>query len=92
MKNNSIQKNNFKNKFELLLNVSNDLIFILNSSGYFEVVNNNGSKKLGYEESDIVGIHFTDIIAPSDSTIVSESIKDLLKRRNCFILRQYCIF
>jgi len=81
MKNNSIQKNNFKNKFELLLNVSNDLIFILNSSGYFEVVNNNGSKKLGYEESDIVGIHFTDIIAPSDSTIVSESIKDLLKSR-----------
>ncbi len=78
MKNNSIQKNNFKNKFEILLNVSDDLIFILNSSGYFEVVNENGANKLGYKTSGIIGKHFTDFIHPSNAASVSESIKEIL--------------
>jgi len=69
-------KNNFKKNFELLLNISKDLIFILNSSGYFELVNNSGAKKLGYNSADITGKHFTDIIYSSNS--VSESINKLL--------------
>ncbi len=55
-------KNKSKNKFEILLNVSEDLIFILNSSGYFEVVNDSGANKLGYNTSDLIGKHFTDLI------------------------------
>ena len=78
MKNNSIQKNNFKNKFEILLNVSKDLIFILNSSGYFEIVNEGGAINLGYNSVDIIGKHFTDIIDSSNSVSVSESINKLL--------------
>lgn len=82
MNNNSIQKNNFKNKFDILLNISNDLIFILNSSGYFDVINSKGSEKLGYRQEYIIGKHFTDIIDPADSTIVSNSIKELLETKD----------
>ena len=78
MKNNSTKNNNFKNKFEILLNVSEDLIFILNSSGYFEVVNDNGAKKLGYNATDLIGKHFTDLIDSSNAKSVSESINKLL--------------
>ncbi|PIW69848.1 MAG: hypothetical protein COW08_04930 [Ignavibacteriales bacterium CG12_big_fil_rev_8_21_14_0_65_30_8] len=87
MNNKSIQKNNFKNKFEILLNVSDDLIFILNPSGYFDVVNKSGAKKLGYKESDIIGKHFTDFIDSSDSVIVSESIKKLLENKKVVSFR-----
>lgn len=78
MKNNSTKKNNFKNKFEILLNVSEDLIFILNSSGYFEVVNDSGANKLGYNTTDLIGKHFTDLIDSSNAASVSESITKLL--------------
>ena len=79
MKNNSTKKNNFKNKFEILLNVSNELIFILNPSGYFEVVNNSGANKLGYNTTNLIGKHFTDLIASSSAASVSKSINELLK-------------
>jgi len=87
MKNNSIGKNNFKTKFEILLNVSDDLIFILNSSGYFEVVNESGAEKLGYKTSDIVGKHFTDFILSSNAFSVSESIKELLNNEEVVSFR-----
>ena len=78
MKNNSTKKNNFKNKFEILLNVSEELIFILNPSGYFEVVNDSGANKLGYNTTDLIGKHFTDLIDSSYVGSVSESINKLL--------------
>ncbi len=73
-------QNNIKKKFENLLNISEDLIFILNSSGCFEIVNNSGAKKIGYNSTDIKGKHFTDIIDSSNAASVSESIKKILKK------------
>lgn len=49
-------------KFRLLIETANDLIFNLDGFGYIVMVNDSGANNLGYSREDMMGQHFLDFI------------------------------
>ena len=66
-------------KFKKLLSISNDLIFSLNRSGYFMLVNEEGIAPLGYHAKDLIGKHFLEIVAENDKPTVALAFQKILK-------------
>ncbi len=66
-------------KFKTLLNISNDLIFSLNRSGYFMLVNDEGAINLGYYANELIGKHFLEIVAEEDKPTVALAFQKILK-------------
>ena len=66
-------------KFKKLLSISNDLIFSLNRSGYFMLVNEEGVATLGYHAKDLIGKHFLEIVAENDKPTVALAFQKILK-------------
>jgi PAS domain S-box-containing protein len=65
-------------KFRMLVNTANDLIFILNGFGYFSMVNKNGALALGYNPNEMIGKHFLEYIEPQDAGKVAEAFQRII--------------
>lgn len=49
-------------RFRLLIETAEDLIFTLNSYGYFVSVNTRGARTLGYSPDELIGKHFLEFV------------------------------
>lgn len=65
-------------KFRMLVNTANDLIFILNGFGYFSMVNSNGALALGYSPADMIGKHFLEYIEPQDAAKIADAFQRII--------------
>jgi PAS domain S-box-containing protein len=66
-------------KFRLLIDTADDLIFILNGFGYFGMVNKNGANTLGYTPEEMIGRHFLEFIDKNDESVITEAFNKILK-------------
>ena len=51
-------------KLDIILDMEEDLIFILDKAGLITKVNANGALTLGYKEEELLNRHITDLIGP----------------------------
>ena len=65
-------------KFDLILEASEDLIFILDNKGCFKRVNNNGAALLDYNPKDLVGRHFWEFADPKSDKDIAKSFQGIL--------------
>lgn len=65
-------------KFRMLIDTAEDLIFILNGFGYFNLVNKNGATALGYMPDEMIGKHFLEFIDKEDESKIAEAFSKIL--------------
>ncbi len=65
--------------FDIFLEASEDLIFILDAEGCFLTINDFGSAVLDYEPGELIGVHFTELISAEDRDNVAVAFQKLLK-------------
>ena len=65
-------------KFDLILEASEDLIFILDNKGCFRRVNNNGAALLDYNPKDLIGRHFWEFVDPKSDKVIAKSFQEVL--------------
>lgn len=65
-------------RFRMLIDTADDLIFILNGFGYFSLVNENGAKALGYTPDEMLGKHFLEFIDKEDEPKIAEAFSKIL--------------
>lgn len=65
-------------RFRLLIDTADDLIFTLNGFGYFSMVNKNGANALGYTPEEMLGRHFLEFIDKDDEVKVAEAFNKIL--------------
>ncbi len=70
---------NWEENFKNLLQISNDLIFILDKNGCFLKVNNSGALLLDYNERELLGKHFLELVPAGKNIEVSEAISKMLQ-------------
>ena len=66
-------------RYRALLNQSNDCVSLLDLNGTYLLANDNLASKLGYSAAEMVGMHLTDVIEPSEEwhfRSVDHSLKD----------------
>ena len=61
-----------------LLEISGDMIFILDRHGCLQSMNKTGYELLEYEKEDIIGKHFIDFVDPFDRKRVTAAFKQIL--------------
>ncbi|MEJ5351630.1 MAG: PAS domain-containing sensor histidine kinase [Melioribacteraceae bacterium] len=69
---------NSEEKFRMLIDTADDLIFMLNGFGYFNMVNKNGANALGYKPEEMIGKHFLDFIDKEDEPKIAEAFSKIL--------------
>lgn len=69
---------NSEEKFRMLIDTADDLIFILNGFGYFNLVNKNGASALGYVPEEMIGKHFLEFIDKEDEAKIAEAFSRIL--------------
>lgn len=69
---------NSEEKFRMLIDTADDLIFILNGFGYFNMVNKNGANALGYRPEEMIGKHFLDFVDKEDESKIAEAFSKIL--------------
>ncbi|MFB3057101.1 MAG: sensor histidine kinase [Ignavibacteriaceae bacterium] len=70
---------NWKENFKNLLQISNDLIFMLDKEGCFLKVNESGALLLDYSERELLGNHFLELVPAEKNIEVSEAISKMLQ-------------
>ncbi len=65
-------------RFKIIVESINDLIFILNSEGILTFVSGAYNKITGYESEDVLGRFFKDFIHPEDADYVLQNFRSLL--------------
>jgi len=65
-------------KFRLLIDTADDLIFILNGFGYFSMVNKNGAAALGFIPDEMIGKHFLEFIDKKDEPKIAAAFTKIL--------------
>jgi PAS domain S-box-containing protein len=65
-------------KFDLVLEASEDLIFILDNKGCFRRVNNNGATLLDYNPKDLIGRHFWEFVDQKSDKVIAKSFQEVL--------------
>jgi PAS domain S-box-containing protein len=65
-------------KLEILLEASDDLIFILDSKGCFKKVNESGAALLDYSSKELFGRHIWDFVDSKSKTVVASSFQEIL--------------
>ncbi|MCU7496126.1 MAG: PAS domain-containing sensor histidine kinase [Ignavibacteria bacterium] len=66
-------------RFRLLIETANDLIFNLDSSGYFLMVNNYGALALGYKPEEMLQRHFLEFISDDYKAEIAIAFQQILK-------------
>lgn len=67
-------------RFRLLIETAEDLIFTLNSYGYFVTVNSRGARTLGYTPDEIVGKHFLEFVDETNKADIAISFQHILNQ------------
>ena len=69
--------------FEELLNTffetSQDMVFELDNFGYFRRINPYGAAILDYDENELIGKHFMDLVSGKFKPIISQAFQEILK-------------
>ena len=65
-------------RFRLLVDTADDLIFILDGFGYFWMVNKNGARALGYTPEEMKGRHFLEFIDKEYENKITEAFSKIL--------------
>lgn len=73
---------NSEEKFRMLIDTADDLIFILNGFGYFSMVNKNGANVLGYRPEEMIGKHFLEFIDKEDEPKVADAFSKILNTQD----------
>ncbi len=83
----------WKEFFESLVDISRDLMFILNENGEIVFVNTFGASELEYHQDELIGKHLLDLIEPSNQLLVNSSISLAIKNEytlfESFIVDKY---
>jgi PAS domain S-box-containing protein len=67
-----------KELFDIFLEASEDLIFLLDEKGCFIKVNDYGAASIDYEARELIGRHFTELVILKDRRSVSKSFQSIL--------------
>ncbi len=65
-------------RFRLLIDTADDLIFVLDGFGYFNMVNKNGATALGYAPEEMIGKHFLEFSGKEDEPKIAEAFSKIL--------------
>ena len=68
-------------RFRLLIDTADDLLFVLDGFGYFGMVNKNGASALGYTPEDMIGKHFLDFVSKEDEAKIAEAFSKILSSK-----------
>lgn len=71
----------WERNFLKLLEVSDELIFLLDKYGHIVLVNSHGAQLLDYSAEEIKGKHFTDLVEPEHNQVASEAFKEALRKK-----------
>ncbi|MCF8243050.1 MAG: PAS domain-containing sensor histidine kinase [Melioribacteraceae bacterium] len=69
-------------KFRMLVETADDLIFSLNSAGYFVMVNENGALSLGHVSDEMIGRHFLEFVPEEDKPDIAVAFQKILGSDN----------
>ncbi len=69
---------NAEEKFRILVETANDLIFNLNAYGYYVSVNSSGAVSMGYKTEDFIGRHFMDFIEEKNKSDIALAFQKIL--------------
>jgi PAS domain S-box-containing protein len=75
-----LQFGDWKELFLSFFDVSQELLFILNSEGYLIALNKSGGRELDYTPSEAIGKHFTEFIDSENIAAATEMINKALKQ------------
>lgn len=67
-------------RFRLLIETAEDLIFTLDSNGYFVTVNTLGARSLGFSPDELIGKHFLEFVDEDNKSNVAVAFQEILKR------------
>ncbi|MGB5850539.1 MAG: PAS domain-containing sensor histidine kinase [Ignavibacteriaceae bacterium] len=70
---------NWEENFKNLLQISNDLIFILDKEGCFLKVNDSGALLLDHTQRELLGKHFLELVPAKKNIEVSEAMSKMLQ-------------
>ncbi len=65
-------------KFRMLIDTADDLIFTLDGFGNFNMVNKNGAGALGYAPDEMIGRHFLEFIDKDDESKIADVFNKIL--------------
>ena len=65
-------------KFDVLFEASENLIFILDGKGCFKKINDNCIRLLDYNSRDLLGRHFWEFVDPKSDEIIANSFNEIL--------------
>ncbi len=65
-------------KFKMLMDTTEDLIFSLDKYGNFLLINKNGSRTLGYTENEMLGKHFLEFVDEDNKADVAVAFQNIL--------------
>jgi PAS domain S-box-containing protein len=63
-------------KYRLIVENSQDIIFTLDSAGEFRYVSPSVKRMLGYDQADLMGLPFNSLIHPEDRHIIEDAIQN----------------
>ena len=75
---------NLNEKYDFVIQNSDDIIFTLNEHGNFNEINLTGARSLGYNPSEILGKHLMDLISDEDKPTIVENISKILTDSDLF--------
>lgn len=68
-------------RFRLLIETAEDLIFTLDSNGYFVTVNTLGARSLGFAPEELIGKHFLEFVDEENKSNVAVAFQEILKQK-----------
>ncbi len=77
-KNTQLRLEKSEERFRMLIDTAEDLIFVLDGFGYFSMVNKSGAAALGYIPEEMIGRHFLEFIDKEDEGKIAESFNRIL--------------
>ncbi len=69
-------------RFRVLIETAEDLIFTLNSNGYFVTVNTRGARTLGYTSDELIGKHFLDFVQDDNKADIAIAFQQILNQED----------
>lgn len=72
-------------RFRTLIETADDLMFVLDGFGYFNLINSSGAKTLGYKPEEMKGKHFLEFIAKDDEQKIAEAFQEILNSKESIV-------
>jgi PAS domain S-box-containing protein len=69
-------------RFRVLVDAAEDLIFMLDGFGNFNIVNKNGANALGYTPNEMIGRHFLEFVSKEEGSKIAPAFSKILSSSN----------